>query len=108
MIWEHIGHVAWHEIWVLGPERILSVLPPRCTSVHWVPQARAGSGTVVASQCTVAPAALVSLFALSLINDILCGNFTYVVLLTVVCFGLGVASAHGTTEIADRQLTNAL
>ncbi|KAH9036949.1 MFS general substrate transporter [Lactarius pseudohatsudake] len=48
--------------------------------------------TVVAVQRMVAPAAAASLFAFSLANDILGGNFTYVVLLTVVCFGLGVAA----------------
>ena len=48
--------------------------------------------TVVAVQRMVAPAAAASLFAFSLANDLLGGNFTYVVLLTVVCFGLGVAA----------------
>ncbi|KAI9453853.1 MFS general substrate transporter [Lactarius psammicola] len=48
--------------------------------------------TVVAVQRMVAPAAAASLFAFSLANDILGGNFTYVVLLSVVCFGLGVAA----------------
>lgn len=48
--------------------------------------------TVVAVQRMVAPAAAASLFAFSLANDILGGNFTYVVLLCVVCFGLGVAA----------------
>ena len=48
--------------------------------------------TVVAVQRMVAPAAAASLFAFSLANDIMGGNFTYVVLLTVVCFGLGVAA----------------
>ncbi|KAN0136219.1 efflux pump azaL [Lactarius tabidus] len=48
--------------------------------------------TVVAVQRMVAPAAAASLFAYSLANDIIGGNFTYVVLLTVVCFGLGVAA----------------
>jgi hypothetical protein len=48
--------------------------------------------TVVAVQRMVAPAAAASLFAFTLAHDILGGNFTYVVLLTVVCFGLGVAA----------------
>jgi hypothetical protein len=50
--------------------------------------------TVVAIQRTVGPAAAASLFAFSLANDVLGlgGNFAYVVLLVVVCVGLGVAA----------------
>jgi hypothetical protein len=48
--------------------------------------------TIVSIQRTVGPAAAASLFAFSLENDILRGNFVYVVLLAVVCFGLGVAA----------------
>lgn len=47
--------------------------------------------TIVSIQCTVGPAAAASLFAFSLENNILRGNFVYVVLLAVVCIGLGVA-----------------
>jgi len=61
--------------------------------------------TVVAVQRMVAPAAAASLFAFSLAHDIMGGNFTYVVLLSVVCFGLGVAAQlprhtwkHGETK----------
>jgi len=48
--------------------------------------------TVVAIQRTVGPAAAASLFAFSLANDVLGGNFGYVVLLGVVCVGLFVAA----------------
>jgi len=47
--------------------------------------------TVVSIQRTVAPAAAASLFAFSLDNNILGGNFAYVVLLALVWVGLGVA-----------------
>ncbi|KAI9434857.1 hypothetical protein H4582DRAFT_1975202 [Lactarius indigo] len=60
-------------------------------------------------QRMVAPAAAASLFAFSLANDILGGYFHYVVLLTVVCFGLGVAAAaesHGSMGRASRRRTN--
>ena len=46
---------------------------------------------VVSMQRTVAPAAAASLFAFSLDNNILGGNFAYAVLLVIVCVGLGVA-----------------
>ena len=48
--------------------------------------------TVVAIQRTVGPVAAASLFAFSLANDVLGGNFAYVVLLGVVCVGLFVAA----------------
>jgi hypothetical protein len=48
--------------------------------------------TMVAIQRTVAPAAAASLFAFSLANDVLGGNFAYFVLLAVVCVGLCVAA----------------
>jgi hypothetical protein len=47
--------------------------------------------TMVSIQRTVGPAAAASLFAFSLEKKILRGNFTYVVMLAVVCVGLGVA-----------------
>jgi len=47
--------------------------------------------TVVAIQRTVGPAAAASLFAFSLANDVLGGNFVYVMLLGVVCVGLCVS-----------------
>ncbi|KAI9443966.1 MFS general substrate transporter [Lactarius indigo] len=47
--------------------------------------------TVVSIQRTVGPAAAASLFAFSLNNNILGGNFAYVVLIALVCVGLGVA-----------------
>jgi hypothetical protein len=47
--------------------------------------------TMVSIQRTVAPAAAASLFALSLENNILGGNFVYIVMLGVVCVGLGIA-----------------
>ena len=47
--------------------------------------------TVVSIQRTVAPAAAASLFAFSLNNNILGGNFTYVVLVALVCVGLCIA-----------------
>ncbi|KAH9059729.1 MFS general substrate transporter [Lactarius vividus] len=47
--------------------------------------------TVVSIQRTVGPAAAASLFAFSLNNNILGGNFAYVVLLSLVWVGLGVA-----------------
>ena len=47
--------------------------------------------TVVSIQRMVGPAAAASLFAFSLDNNILGGNFVYVVLLGIVCVGLGVA-----------------
>ena len=47
--------------------------------------------TVVSMQRAVAPAAAASLFAFSLDNNILGGNFAYAVLTVVVCVGLGVA-----------------
>ncbi|KAI9455178.1 MFS general substrate transporter [Lactarius psammicola] len=47
--------------------------------------------TVVSVQRTVGPAAAASLFAFSLNNNILGGNFAYVVLLALVWVGLGVA-----------------
>jgi len=48
--------------------------------------------TVVSIQRTVAPAAAASLFAFSLNNNILGGNFTYVVLTALVCVGLCIAA----------------
>jgi hypothetical protein len=47
--------------------------------------------TVVSIQRTVAPALAASLFAFSLNNNILGGNFTYVVLVILVCIGLCIA-----------------
>ncbi|KAI9445817.1 MFS general substrate transporter [Russula earlei] len=47
--------------------------------------------TMVAIQRTVGPATAASLFAFSIANDVLGGNFAYVVLLGVVCVGLCVA-----------------
>jgi len=47
--------------------------------------------TVVAIQRTVGPAGAASLFAFSLGNNVLGGNFAYVVLLGLVCVGLCVA-----------------
>ncbi len=47
--------------------------------------------TTVAIQRTVGPAAAASLFAFSLDNNVLGGNFAYVVLLAIVCVGLVVA-----------------
>ena len=47
--------------------------------------------TVVAAQRTIGPAAAASLFAFSLANDVLGGNFAYVVLLSVVGVGLCAA-----------------
>ncbi|KAH8989132.1 MFS general substrate transporter [Lactarius akahatsu] len=47
--------------------------------------------TMVSIQRTIGPAAAASLFAFSLDNNILGGNFTYVVLPVVVLVGLGVA-----------------
>lgn len=47
--------------------------------------------TIVSIQRTVGPAAAASLFAFSLENNILRGNFVYVVLLAIVWVGLGVA-----------------
>lgn len=51
-----------------------------------------GFARVVASvQCAVGPAAADSLFAFSVTNNVLGGNFVYVVLLTLVCIGLYIA-----------------
>ena len=50
------------------------------------------AATVVAIQRTVGPTAAASLFAFSLANDVLGGNFAYVVFLGVVCLGLCVAA----------------
>ncbi|KAH9054528.1 MFS general substrate transporter [Lactarius vividus] len=47
--------------------------------------------TMVSIQRTVGPAAAASLFAFSLDNNILGGNFAYVVLLALVWIGLGIA-----------------
>ena len=46
---------------------------------------------VVSIQRTIGPAAAASLFAFSLDNNVLGGNFAYVVLLATVWIGLGVA-----------------
>jgi hypothetical protein len=46
---------------------------------------------MVSIQRTVGPAAAASLFAFSLDNNVLGGNFTYVVLLIIVWAGLGLA-----------------
>jgi len=50
------------------------------------------AATVVAVQRTIGPTAAASLFAYSLANDVLGGNFAYVVFLGVVCLGLCVAA----------------
>ncbi|KAH9959156.1 hypothetical protein BGW80DRAFT_1369931 [Lactifluus volemus] len=47
---------------------------------------------MVAFQRTVGPAAAASLFAFSLANDVLSGNFVYVVLIAFVCVALCVAA----------------
>jgi hypothetical protein len=47
--------------------------------------------TMVSIQRTVGPAAAASLFAFSVDNNVLGGNFVYVVLLVIVCGGLCVA-----------------
>jgi hypothetical protein len=47
---------------------------------------------MVAIQRTIGPAAVASLFAFSLENSILGGNFVYVVMLGVVSVGLGIAT----------------
>jgi hypothetical protein len=46
--------------------------------------------TMVSIQRTVGPAAAASLFAFSVDNNVLGGNFVYVVLLGIVCAGLCV------------------
>ena len=46
---------------------------------------------IVSIQRTIGPAAFASLFAFSLDNNILGGNFVYVVLIGIVWVGLGVA-----------------
>ena len=46
---------------------------------------------IVSTQRTIGPAASASLFAFSLDNNILGGNFVYVVLLAMVWIGLAVA-----------------
>ena len=46
---------------------------------------------MIAIQRTIGTVAAASLFAFSLDSDILGGNFTYVVVLTTVWVGLGVA-----------------
>ncbi|KAI9453844.1 MFS general substrate transporter [Lactarius psammicola] len=48
--------------------------------------------TVVAMQCAVGPAATASLFAFSLQNDVLGGQFAYAVLLSIVCVALCLAT----------------
>jgi hypothetical protein len=51
-----------------------------------------GLARIVASvQCAVGPAVADSLFAFSITNNVLGGNFVYVVLLTLVCVGLFIA-----------------
>jgi len=59
--------------------------------------------TIVSVQRTIGPAAADWLFAFSVTNNVLGGNFVYVVLLVVVCVGLCTATrlprrrwAHGT------------
>ena len=47
--------------------------------------------TMVSIQRTFGPAAAASLLAFSLERNILGGNFVYVMLLSIVLFGLGVA-----------------
>ncbi|KAH9052776.1 MFS general substrate transporter [Lactarius vividus] len=47
--------------------------------------------TIISVQRTVGPAAATSLFAFSLDHNILGGNFVYIVLLAVVCVGVGIA-----------------
>ena len=47
--------------------------------------------TMISIQRTIGPAAAASLFAFSLENNILGGNFAYIVLLATVWAGLGVA-----------------
>ncbi len=48
--------------------------------------------TVVAIQCAVGPAATASLFAFSLQNNVLGGQFAYAVLLSIVCVALCLAT----------------
>ncbi|KAH9010708.1 MFS general substrate transporter [Lactarius hengduanensis] len=47
--------------------------------------------TVVSIQRAVGPAAATSLFAFSLDHNILGGNFAYIVLLAIVCVGVGIS-----------------
>ncbi|KAH9052780.1 MFS general substrate transporter [Lactarius vividus] len=47
--------------------------------------------TIVSIQRAIGPAAAASLFAFSLDHNILGGNFAYVVLLSIVCVGVGIA-----------------
>jgi hypothetical protein len=46
---------------------------------------------MVSIQRTIGPAAATSLFAFSLDKNVLGGNFVYVIMLGIVCVGLGVA-----------------
>jgi hypothetical protein len=48
--------------------------------------------TVASVQCAVGPAVADSLFAFSVTNNVLGGNFVYVVLLSIVCVALSVAT----------------
>ena len=59
--------------------------------------------TMVSIQRAVGPAAASSLFAFSLHNNILGGNFVYVVLLALVWVGLGVASKLPTNMWKHKQ-----
>jgi len=47
--------------------------------------------TVASVQRTFGPVAADSLFAFSVTNNVMCGNFVYAVLFTLVCIGLCVA-----------------
>ena len=65
---------------------------------------------VASAQCAVGPAAADSLFAFSITNNILGGNFVYVVLLTLVCVGLHMAvrDAHRELDPCRYNLTESL
>jgi hypothetical protein len=47
--------------------------------------------TVASIQCAVGSVAVDSLFAFSVTNNVLGGNFVYIVLLSLLCVGLSIA-----------------
>lgn len=79
-------------VYDMGFSSILMYISSSPTNKRSLGAANGLAQTVDAIQCAVGPVATASLFAFSLQNNVLGGQFAYAVLLSIVCVGLWLAA----------------